>query len=953
MTDYALEDTVFVPFTTRAFATGIPTVLSGTPAVDIYEDATATPIVTGDTLSVDHNSVVGFNMVTITATSGTGFNLGGKYTVVIQAGTVGGVSVVGEVVGEFTIGHSASFARLGAPAGASVSADIAVIEGQTDDIGVAGAGLTAINLPNQTMDIVGNITGNLSGSVGSVTAQVTANTTAISGDTTAADNLEAMYDGTGYIDDTAPASRSQVDNISVIGGGAVNFNPDGDNVSVAIKGISFVGVQTSGTFTDTFTLNSVFHVIDDTGNAIDVVYSVDITSQNEGSTVIISAFLSSNNDTMNILAYDFVGAGWEQIETLTGQNGTDNKTIEAPLLSRHTGVTGADEGMVLIRIQNTGQSNPTLNVDRIIVQAVTNVTTLGFLEAAVWVDTANGTSGTGEGVGHATNPSDNLTDAYTIATANNLKRFKIEPGSTVTLPASSTDKEFSGRSYNVLLNSADIDNSSFEGGSFSGIATAGSGNAPNFTLCGIGTVTLPPSNGFQCGFFGTFTLGSAGSYTWGGSAEVFDLPVIIDFGSGLNASGFFLQSWGGGEIEIQNAGAGTGTYKLDLNGTGHLTLNANCSATFEVDLHGSIGLTNNASGITITRDNNYALTDITARFDGVEGATFSTGTDSLEAIRNRGDAAWTTGGSGSDPAVLQNTTIATLASQVSFTLTAGSADDDAYNGMLAVIEDQSTATQKAIGVISDYTGSSKTITLREDPGIFTMATGDTIDIVLSQPDTLDIVADTNELQTDWANGGRLDLIVDATLADTANMQPKLGTPAADISADIAAVKVDTAATLVDTADMQPKLGTPAADVSADIAAVKVDTAATLVDTGTTLPARFDTVDTSLADIPTVAEFEVRTPTAAQLAYITANAATAVPVTFTTSGGSTTVAVLALVDGSAGSATDDQYNGRLLVFTDGTLDGVVTDITDYTGSTTTATITAIPFAPTATHNARLI
>jgi hypothetical protein len=36
-----------------------------------------------------------------------------------------------------------TFARLGAPAGASVSADIAAIEAQTDDIGAAGAGLTA------------------------------------------------------------------------------------------------------------------------------------------------------------------------------------------------------------------------------------------------------------------------------------------------------------------------------------------------------------------------------------------------------------------------------------------------------------------------------------------------------------------------------------------------------------------------------------------------------------------------------------------------------------------------------------------------------------------------------------------------------------------------------------------------------------------------------------------
>jgi hypothetical protein len=45
-------------------------------------------------------------------------------------------------------GHTAqtgdNYARLGAPAGASVSADIAAIEAQTDDIGAAGAGLTAV-----------------------------------------------------------------------------------------------------------------------------------------------------------------------------------------------------------------------------------------------------------------------------------------------------------------------------------------------------------------------------------------------------------------------------------------------------------------------------------------------------------------------------------------------------------------------------------------------------------------------------------------------------------------------------------------------------------------------------------------------------------------------------------------------------------------------------------------
>ena len=47
-------------------------------------------------------------------------------------------------------GHTAqtgdNYARLGAPAGASIAADIAEVEGQTDDIGAAGAGLSAVPL---------------------------------------------------------------------------------------------------------------------------------------------------------------------------------------------------------------------------------------------------------------------------------------------------------------------------------------------------------------------------------------------------------------------------------------------------------------------------------------------------------------------------------------------------------------------------------------------------------------------------------------------------------------------------------------------------------------------------------------------------------------------------------------------------------------------------------------
>jgi hypothetical protein len=76
-------------------------------------------------------------------------------------------------------------------AGTDVAADIIAIKAETasiltdtTEIGTAGAGLTNINLPNQTMDIVGNITGNLSGSVGSVTGAVGSVTGSVGGNVT-------------------------------------------------------------------------------------------------------------------------------------------------------------------------------------------------------------------------------------------------------------------------------------------------------------------------------------------------------------------------------------------------------------------------------------------------------------------------------------------------------------------------------------------------------------------------------------------------------------------------------------------------------------------------------------------------------------------------------------------------------------------------------------------------
>ena len=142
--DYQLEDTIFLPFTTRAFATGIPTVLAGTPLIDIYEDASTTQIITGETLVVDFDSVVGLNMVTVTATNATGFEAGKSYTVIIEQGTVDSVSVVGEVIAHFTLDMSAAAKDLANATDGlgAIKADSAAILIDTAVIGALGVGLT-------------------------------------------------------------------------------------------------------------------------------------------------------------------------------------------------------------------------------------------------------------------------------------------------------------------------------------------------------------------------------------------------------------------------------------------------------------------------------------------------------------------------------------------------------------------------------------------------------------------------------------------------------------------------------------------------------------------------------------------------------------------------------------------------------------------------------------------
>lgn len=101
--DFDPSDVIDTKFTTVS-AAGVPTALGGTPAISVYKDNSTTQSTSGITLTTSFDSVTGMNHVRIdTSADGSFYSAGSDFQIVITTGTVGGSSVVGYVVGSFSI----------------------------------------------------------------------------------------------------------------------------------------------------------------------------------------------------------------------------------------------------------------------------------------------------------------------------------------------------------------------------------------------------------------------------------------------------------------------------------------------------------------------------------------------------------------------------------------------------------------------------------------------------------------------------------------------------------------------------------------------------------------------------------------------------------------------------------------------------------------------------------
>lgn len=433
-----------------------------------------------------------------------------------------------------------------------------------------------------------------------VTNQVTADMTAISGDTTAADNLELQYDGTGLTGDSYPARQDQVDSIA-IGSSSIS--------TVAESYTLTTGTQSSGTFASTETRDGVPHQHTDTAGTLDLYYQFDVGGNGTATDVVIYSYLQGSNDDLTVYAYDWDGAAWDAIGTKSGTNAATYIERTYSLLNRHTG-TGANLGKVRVRFNDTGLSSATLSVDQIFTSYAVVAQSVGYAEGAVWIDTVDGTAGTESYVnGVADNPVDTLADALTIGSNNNLSKFRCSPDSSITFASSQPSRLFYGDGWTCALGGQDLSGTHIYHAKMTGTCTSPTAelhvdNSHIGTCSFGGDVHLSHSK-----LTDTITFTAAGDVILEKCvSEVAGAgSPTIDMGAAVGATNLSVRDWRGG-LTLNNLASGD---VVTLDGIfGTITLNG---ADAQVELRGiAKAVTNNLTGSPTVNDNTLKSTDIDA-----------------------------------------------------------------------------------------------------------------------------------------------------------------------------------------------------------------------------------------------------------------------------------------------------------------------------------------------------
>ena len=212
---------------------------------------------------------------------------------------------------------------------------------------------------------------------------------------------------------------------------------------------------------------------------------------------------------------------------------------------------------------------------------------------AIWLDVANGTSGTVNFEnGTDTMPVNNIADANTLASSLGISRFNIVPGATLTFAVSQINQSFDGAGWILALGGQSIAGSSFQGVNVSGVST---GEPHIFFNCSLGISTFAGGTFINCGLNDTITLTGAVVYNF---IDCFHqesgMSSTIDFGA-AGSTEVHIHNWHG-SLTILNMGAGDVLYFSSAAAS--LTMDATCTGGTR-NSSGNFGLTDNSSGMTI------------------------------------------------------------------------------------------------------------------------------------------------------------------------------------------------------------------------------------------------------------------------------------------------------------------------------------------------------------------
>ena len=554
MRDRTVGDTFYMFFTTRAFATGVPTALAGTPVVSAYEDNSATQITAGITLGVDHDSVVGLNLLTIVATGGNGYETGKDYSMVITTGTVGGVSVVGEVVGEFSL-----------------------------DLSAALKAVDALNDVAAT-DIVSS--GAITTSGGAVSTVTTCTTTTTNTDMRGTDSalLAANINLTGGAVDTVTTLTNKT-GFSLASTGL-------DAIASTATGM----VEIAKAIWDRVLTGATHNINNSAGRRLRqvsaIIFSEGAAQSGGNNSIQLESSAVTTNDQFRrakVIIIGGTGTGQEAIITSSVAS-TDTLTITPAWLT-----------------------NPDATSEYEIIPAQTHSTVRngGYDNARVYLDSVNGTSGVEIGVNAtSSNPSSVLADAKTIADIEVTKVLQFVSGSNFTMAQSFDGYELVNMGTGAIIV---LDGQSISGTLFNRMRIQGNDDGSNtqrtfYDNCRFDGNTLGDFFSTDCAFSGDIVFAQASNtYTVDIPRPVSTSQPTFDFA--LLTSVDLICTRVSCDIELKQLAA-TSTAEIHGDG-GNITINANCTGG-TLTIYGNFTLTDNAGGaVTVVDDGRIDTGQIT------------------------------------------------------------------------------------------------------------------------------------------------------------------------------------------------------------------------------------------------------------------------------------------------------------------------------------------------------